>query len=199
VIDRQRVAVGLLGVRRAPERFEGAALVVGDGRIVGLELAGAVECGQGVRVLAQHHEAAGEIDVGGGFPGQELGCPFQRLARLGEAAELEAGLSEDMHGLPRVGPGLGDLRQERLRPGEVAGGGALHGIARQRLDLEFGERHERRLAEAAAKQKRRIRIGPRAPRPLIAGSVPLRGALLVDHTAHERHGVARSRHSRELT
>jgi hypothetical protein len=58
-----------------------------------------------------------------------------------------------MQCLPRVGPGLRDLRQERLRPGKVAGGSALHGVARQRLDLEVGKRHKRRLAEAVAKKK----------------------------------------------
>jgi hypothetical protein len=104
-------------------------------------------------VLAQHHQAAGEIDLGGRLPGQELGRPFERLARLDEAAKLETRLTEDVKRLPGIGSGFGDLRQERLRPGKVTGGSALHGVARQRLDLEVGKRHERPLAEAAAKKK----------------------------------------------
>ena len=105
----------------------------------GFRRCGAVERGQCGRMLAQHREAAGQVDLGGGLLGQELGGALQRLARLGETAELQSRLAQQMQRLAGIGPRLGDLRQQRLGAGEVAGGGALHGVARQRLDLEVGE------------------------------------------------------------
>ena len=103
-------------------------------------------------MIAQHRQAAGQVDLGGGLLGQELGGALQRLACLGEAAELQPRLAQQMQRLPGVGPRLGDLRQQRLGAGEVAGGRALHGVARQRLDLEVGEGHPPRLAEGQARQ-----------------------------------------------
>ena len=113
----------------------------------GFNRAGAIEGGQCGRVIAQHRQAAGEVDLGGGLLGQELGGALQRLTRLGEAAELQSCLAQKMKRLPGVGPRFGDLRQQRLGPGEVAGGRALHGIARECLDLEVGEGHPPRLAQ----------------------------------------------------
>ena len=72
-----------------------------------------------------------QVDLGGGLLGQELGGALQRLARLGEAAELQPRLAQQMQRLAGIGPRLDDLRQQRLGAGEVAGGGALHGVARQ--------------------------------------------------------------------
>ena len=109
----------------------------------GFRRCGAVEGSQRGCVLAQHRQAAGEVDLGRDFLGQELGGALQRLARLGEAAELQPRLAQKMQRLPGIGPRLDDLRQQRLGAGEVAGGRALHGVARQRLDLEVGEGHRR--------------------------------------------------------
>ena len=136
MVDRQRFIVGALGFVGAAQRFQGAAPVVGDGGIVGLQQRGALERDQRLCVLAQHRKATGEIDLGGDILGQELGGALQRLARLGETAELQPRLAQEMERLAGIGPRFGDLRQQRLGAGEVAGRGALHGVAGQRLELE---------------------------------------------------------------
>ena len=55
-------------------------------------------------MLAQHGQAAGVVDLGGDFLGQELRGALQRLARLGEAAELQPRLAEQMQRLSGIGP-----------------------------------------------------------------------------------------------
>ena len=109
---------------------------MGDGGIAGLEQRRALERRQCLVVLAQHRKAAREIDLRRGVLGQELGGTLQRLARLGETAELQPGLAQEIEYLAGIGPRLGHLRQQRLGAGKIAGGRALHGVAGQRLDLE---------------------------------------------------------------
>ena len=109
---------------------------MGDGGIAGLQPRGALERDEGLLVLAQHREAAREIDLGGGILGQELGRALQGFTRLGETSELQPRLAQEIEHLSGIGPRFGHLRQQRLGAGEVAGGRALHGIAGQRLDLE---------------------------------------------------------------
>ena len=136
MVDRQRLVIGALGLVGTAQRFQGAAPVVGDGGVAGLEERRALERRQCFVVFAQHRKAAREIDLRRGVLGQELGGALQRLARLGEAAELQSGLAEEIEHLAGIGPRLGHLRQQRLGAGKVAGGRALHGVAGQRLDLE---------------------------------------------------------------
>jgi hypothetical protein len=47
------------------------------------------------------------------------------------------------------------LREQRLGAGKVAGGGALHGVAGQRLNLEIGKRHGGLYQEAFARAKKK--------------------------------------------
>ena len=158
MIDRQRLVVGALGFVGAAQRLQRAAPVVGDGGVAGLQQRGALERCQRLLVVAQHREAAREIDLGRGILGQELGGALQRLARLGEAAELQPRLAQEIEHLAGIGPRVGHLRQQRLGAGEVAGGRALHGVAGQRLDLEVGKGHARPLEArtvARAKKSRR--------------------------------------------
>ena len=125
---------------------------MGDGGIAGLQALGAVEGRQCGRMITQHRQAAGQVDLRSGLLGQELGGALQRLACLGETAELQPRLAQQMQRLSGIGPRFDDLRQQWLGTDEVAGGGALHGVARQRLDLEVGEGHPPRLAEGQARQ-----------------------------------------------
>ena len=97
-------------------------------------------------VVAQHSEAACEIDLCRGIFGQELGGALQRLARFGEAAELQSRLTEEIKRLSGIGLRFGHLGQQGLGAGKVAGGRTLHGVADQRLDLEVRKRHARPLA-----------------------------------------------------
>ena len=69
------------------------------------------------------------------FLGQELGGALQRLARFGEAAELQPRLSQQMQRLAGIRPLGHELGEQRLGAGEVTGLGALHGVARESLDL----------------------------------------------------------------
>ena len=158
MIDRERIAIGLLGFGTAAQRFERAALVVRDGGIVGREPGGTLQRGERLGMGAQHAEAAREIDLRGRLPGQELGCPLQRLARFGEAAELQTHLSQQMQGLAGIGPGPDDLREERLGGGEVASRGALDRVACEGIDFLIGQGHDRRLAERTARAKKKPAI-----------------------------------------
>ena len=146
VVDGEGGVIGALGLVQSAEGFERAAAIVMDGGIVGTQLPGAVERGKGCFMLAQHAEAAGEIDLGADLLGHELGGALQGLARLGEAAELQPRLAKQMLGLPGVGTRLGDLRQQGLGGREVARRGALDGVAGECLKLEVRQRHTRRLA-----------------------------------------------------
>ena len=69
-----------------------------------MSLRRAVERRQRFFVLAQHRKAAGVVDLGGDFLGQELRGTLQRLARLGETAELQPGLAEEIERLAGIGP-----------------------------------------------------------------------------------------------
>ena len=136
MVDRQRFVVSALGLLGAAQRFQRAASVMGDGGITGLEKRRTLERFQRFLMVTQHRQAACEIDLRRGVLGQKLGGTLQRLARLDETAELQPRLTKEIEHLPGIGSRLGHLRQQRLGAGKVAGGGALHGVAGQRLDLE---------------------------------------------------------------
>ncbi len=110
-----------------------------DRSISGFELGSAVQRGECGLVPAQPVEAAGQVDVCGRVARQELRCAFERLMRLGKAAELQPGLAEQVEGLAGIGTGLRDLRQQRLRRSEVSRCGAPNCIAGQGLDLGVGK------------------------------------------------------------
>ena len=104
-------------------------------------------------MLAELAETSGEIDLRRGVPGQERGGAFQRLSGLGEAAELQTDLTQEMKELPGIGACLGGLRKQDFGAGEIAAGRALQAVATERLDLLIGECHARALAERPAGAK----------------------------------------------
>ena len=128
-----------------------------DRGIVGLQPLGAIEGGESGFVFAEHAQATGEVDLGADFLGQELGGALQRLARLGEAAELQSRLAQQMQRLARNWAAPRRPGRAAARRREVAGRGALHGVAGQRLKLEIGKRHAPRLASGAARGQRKSR------------------------------------------
>ena len=153
VIDRQRLAVGALGVIGPAQGFEGAAFVVGDGGVAGAQPCRAFERLEGTVMLAETAETPGQIDLCRGVARQERGGAFQRLTRLGEAAELQPDLAQEMKELPGVWARIRSAREQALSASEVAGRCALQGVAAQRFDLLVGKCHARALAERPAGAK----------------------------------------------
>ena len=153
MVDRQRLVEALLGLVGAPQCFQGAAPIVGDDSVTGLQPGGAIQRGQGAGMIAEQREAAREIDLCGGIARQELRGTLQRLTGIGEAPEFQAGLSQQMHSLPGIGPLLRDAREQGLGRGEVALTRALDGFAGESVDLLVGEGHARPLAEAGGGAK----------------------------------------------
>ena len=153
MIALQRFVICSFGVARAAEAFEGAALVVGDAGVARLQALGALQRRQGAGVLTGLAETAGKIDVGRRLAWQEFRGTLQRFARIGVAAQLQPHLAQQMQCRAGIGPSLGDLGEQRFGAGEVAGGGALRGVAGQHLELFFGKSHAPGLAEAGSEAK----------------------------------------------
>ena len=95
-------------------------------------------------MLAELAEAAREIDLRRGIPRQERGGTFQRLARLGEATELQPDLAQEVKRAGRNWAVPRRPAQTRLRPPAKSPRAAqLQAVAAERLDLLVGECHAR--------------------------------------------------------
>jgi hypothetical protein len=154
-----------------------------DGGVLRLELRGLREGGQRLLVPAKLHQAAREIGLGRDVARQELCGALQRLARLGEAAELEPHLAQQMEGLAHVGARLDDAGEHLLGRREIAGRRALKRVAAEGLDLLVVERHAAALAEPCrlAKKNGKEKAGgrkggrERPPARVRSGMVPAQG------------------------
>ena len=96
-------------------------------------------------MLAELVEASREVDLRRDIARQELGGTLQRLAGVGEAAELQPDLAQQMERLAGVGPRLDDAGEHRLRPPAKSPAAARCRASRPRVWICWSERATRRL------------------------------------------------------
>ena len=108
-------------------------------------------------MLAELPEASREVDLRRGIPRQERRGTLQRLVGLGEAAEFQADLTQEMEKLSGIGARLDGLRKQGFGAGEIAASCQLQAVAAERLDFLVGKCHARALAEHQAGAKAQVR------------------------------------------